>query len=305
MMTNRVQFFGSWLCCFAMAGCGPVVAPGSTGSTTGAEPSEDTRSVDPPVTTATTHAVTTVSTTLPGDTTDGSVDTGWVWPDFPEYCSILEQDCPPGYKCMPYSNDGGSWNDVMCVPIADDPGTPGDPCTVEGGAASGIDDCDQTSMCWDVDPDTNEGVCVAHCIGDLDRPVCADRCDRCSISADGPLLLCLPTCDPVLQNCAEGQGCYPIQDYFTCAPDASTPELGIGSPCEFINICPAGLVCANASDVPGCKGGIGCCTPVCAVGGFDPCPGLLPGSVCVPWYGDQPPPKEGCLVSEPGVCVAP
>ncbi|MEM9455670.1 MAG: hypothetical protein AAGF11_15920 [Myxococcota bacterium] len=262
--------------------------------------------MDPPVTSAMTQAVTT---TPPGSATDGPLDTGLVDTgetrlDFPDYCSIFAQDCPAGYKCAPYANDGGgAWNDARCVPIVDDPQAPTEPCMVEDTSPTGIDNCDGSSMCWDVDLETLEGTCVPFCIGSAAEPACADPCERCATDSSGFIALCLPTCDPVAQNCAEGEGCYPIDDYFACGPDASAPGTTVGSPCEFINGCPPGLVCVPSSGMPACEA-VGCCTPTCAVGGFDPCPKLMPGTVCTPWYG-EPPPPERCLVSEPGVCASP
>lgn len=288
-----------------MVGCGPVVTPGSTGSTTSAETGEDTRSVEPPATTRMTNAVTT---SPPGDATDGPLDTGVVDTgelllDFPAYCSLFAQDCPPGYKCVPYNTAGGGWIGRECVPIVDDPQGVGEPCVIEGPLQGGPDNCEGGSMCWVVEVESLEGTCVPLCIGSMDEPACADACRYCwtSVGFSG---LCVSTCDPVAQNCAEGEGCYPIGDYFECGPDASPPGTTVGSPCEFINVCPPGLICEVSSEVPGCEGALGCCTPVCSLGGFDPCPKLLPGTVCVPWF-DEPPPPENCLVSEPGVCAVP
>jgi hypothetical protein len=56
-----------------------------------------------------------------------------------------------------------AWNGTRCVPVAGMPGMPGDPCTVEDGPWSGRDDCAFGAMCWDVDPDTSMGECVAQC----------------------------------------------------------------------------------------------------------------------------------------------
>lgn len=308
MMMKRALQLGSWLPCLVLISCGPgVTPPGSDGSTASdTSPGEDTRSTPPPVTTAATTSPAT--TGMPGDVSDGSVDTGVLdTGEIPEDCSFVAQDCPAGYKCMPYANDGGVWNDTICVPLVDEPSTVGQPCMVEGSVASGLDNCDGSSMCWDLDPETLEGTCVPFCIGDEVDPYCADRCDFCLVASDFALALCLPVCDPVVQDCDEGQGCYPLgyADVFMCGPDVSDPDVGIGSPCEFASACPAGLVCVESSSVPDCAGASGCCTPACAVGAFDPCPALLPGSVCTPWYGDEPPAQQSCLVSEPGVCVVP
>lgn len=222
-------------------------------------------------------------------------------------CDVWAQDCPVGEKCMPWANDGGnSWNALKCVEIDDNPGEPGDPCHVEGGGVSGIDDCAIGSMCWDVDPETSEGVCVAMCTGDQAAPICEDPSTSCIIVNDGVLNLCLPDCDPLLQDCEDGQACYPVNGTFTCAPDASGPELGVfGDPCEFINACDAGLFCANASAVPGCGGSAGCCSDFCDLDADfpeDDCSGAAEGQECLPFFdeGDAPPGAEAF-----GACALP
>jgi len=290
----------------ASLACGPQVELEEEGSDAAAAES----STGPAATTAgpTTVGPITVTTDLPDETTigvdpdDGDASTG---PVFPEDCSQIEQDCPRGYKCMPYSNDGGgSWNDTMCVPLVPDPNGVGEQCTVEGNGLSGLDDCDGTSMCWDVDPETNIGTCAPFCIGDELEPTCPDPCDSCSVNGDGVIALCLGWCDPLIQNCDPDQACYPFLDEFVCAPDASPEGTGIASPCEFINVCPPSMACLDGSAVPGCPdGSVGCCAPFCPVGGADPCPGLLPGSSCVAWFEEGDGPQAGCLSASPGVCV--
>ncbi len=290
-------------------GCGPTISvdtDGAPGSTSDGPPATTTTSV-------TTTTATTVNPTVPGDTTVGPVDSGGLdtdemWMDLPEDCSTIEQDCPPGYKCMPWASDGGgAWNDTRCVEIVPDPNAPGETCSVEGSGTSGLDDCDGTSMCWDVDPATNEGTCRPFCIGDFENPTCAEPCDYCPLFGDGNITLCFPLCDPVGQDCPVGEACYPTNDSFACAPDASARDTQIGTPCEFINGCPPGLMCLNADSVPDCMGAIGCCAPSCPVGRADPCPRLLPGSECVPWYedGTVPPHVEACFTAEPGACLIP
>jgi hypothetical protein len=243
-------------------------------------------------------SVTEPTGTTTGDELGDDSSTGLV---FPDPCSTLEQDCPAGYKCMPWANNGGNvWNDTKCVLIVDGPRVPGESCTVVGSRASGEDDCDGTSMCWDVNPRTNTGVCQPFCIGTHDEPTCTNPCDDCVQSGDG-VNLCFSACDPLLQSCDPGLACYPVLDSFVCAPVAG--DLVVGSPCEFINVCPSGTTCIDAVSVPGCAG-IGCCAPYCPVGGADPCPGLLPGTSCVPWF-DEPGqgPPEQCIVAPVGVCV--
>ena len=219
-------------------------------------------------------------------------------------CDIFAQDCPEGEKCMPWSNDGGgAWNATRCSPISDNPGQPGDECTVEGSGTSGIDDCDIGSMCWDVDAETNVGTCVAMCTGDEANPICEDPDTTCSIANDGAIVLCLPACDPLLQDCADGQACYPINDAWACAPDASGEMGAAGDPCEFINVCSPGNICLGAAAWPDCQGSAGCYSPVCDLSdpsGDAQCPGA--GQACEPWYeeGSAPPGYE-----EVGACALP
>lgn len=287
--------------------CGPTVELEDDGTASSSGTGSTTTS--PPATVGPTTAATTAMTSV-GEVTSGvDVDTGdtSVLLDvfIPEDCSPIEQDCPRGYKCMPWANDDGNvWNDTKCVPIVEDPSAPGEPCTVVGSGTSGEDDCDGTSMCWDVDPETNMGTCQPFCTGTEDRPTCADLCDECSIASDAVITLCFTTCDPLVQDCPPGQACYVQGDDLWCVPDASLREGAIGSPCEFVNVCDPGLVCLDASTVPGCPGGSwGCCTPYCALAGPDPCPGLLPGSTCVPLFEDGEGPPEACVIAPVGACM--
>lgn len=179
-------------------------------------------------------------------------------------CDVFEQNCPDGEKCMPWANDGGlSWNATRCVPIDPDPAGLYEPCTVEGSGVSGIDSCDLGMICWDVDEDLN-GTCWGMCGGSPANPTCEDANSTCTVGGDSILPLCVPNCDPlVVDSCDEGQGCYWIDPTFVCAADASGPKLGAAfDPCEFINSCDPGLVCAPSDAVGGCDG-TGCCTPYC------------------------------------------
>ncbi len=221
----------------------------------------------------------------------------------PPDCDLWAQDCPDGEKCMPWANDGGnSWNSARCSPVDDAPGQDGDECTVEGSGVSGIDSCGIGLMCWNVNEENN-GTCVPFCGGSEANPTCDDPDTNCVIANDGFLILCLPNCDPLLQDCNEGEACYPINDGFACAPDASGTAGLFGDACEFINACDAGLFCANAEAVPDCQGSQGCCSTFCDLSAADPnaaCEGA--GQECVTWYeeGQSPPGSEDI-----GACAIP
>ncbi|MBL4683879.1 MAG: ribulose phosphate epimerase [Nannocystaceae bacterium] len=219
-------------------------------------------------------------------------------------CDLWTQDCPDGEKCMPWASDGGTWNATRCSEIGDAPAAVGDECLAEGGGASGLDDCEVGSMCWDVDNETNLGTCVAMCTGDADNPLCEDPSTTCSIANGGALILCLPECFPLLQDCADGQACYPINDVFACAPDVSGEMGAYGDPCEFINVCDPGTACLDPAAVgePNCAAAGGCCGAYCDLSGGDDCPGAALGQECTSPYaeGDVPPGYE-----DTGWCVIP
>lgn len=313
-----------------VAGCGPALSFESDGSTSDAATAQASSSEDnsntstPDASTTSSTAATTLSTsaevssepatstpaTSAADTSSSSggdteVDSiGFIpisdgGPSSIE-CSQWDQDCPPGEKCTAWANDGGNaWNATKCVPVAGDPDGVGEPCTVTGSGVSGIDTCDVGAMCWDIDSDTGQGTCVAFCSGSENDPQCAPS-HYCVITAEGVLTICLPTCNPLIQDCGEGQACYGLANsIFSCAPDASGPEAGdFLDSCEFVNACSPGLNCHDGDVVPGCEFNA-CCTPFCDITLVDPCPD---GLVCTPYHdpGEAPPGDENI-----GLCAAP
>ena len=200
-------------------------------------------------------------------------------PSDPRMCDVWAQDCPEGQKCAAIVSDGGiSWNAVKCVDVT---GTdePGESCVVTD-AFEGLDSCIKGAMCFYFDKD-GVGYCVAQCTGSANAPVCESGGD-CAIDGDGVLILCLLTCDPLLQDCPNPDlGCYPNVE-FECWPDASGDEGQANDPCEF-NDCDPGLMCAEAAQVGvGCsQGSTGCCTPFCEFPG-GACPN--PDQQCVQWF---------------------
>jgi hypothetical protein len=290
-------------------GCGPSVSledsdgggMADTGSSTDAPPPSTSTSASTSTGTSTSTTTTSAATsaTIGDDTTGGSesTDEGAIFLIEPDWgtsclcCDVFAQDCPEGEKCVPWANDGSEqWNGTRCTPIVDDAGGLGDPCTVTDSAASGIDDCGLELVCWNVDPDTLQGTCVAMCTGDEVNPECREGTE-CLIINDGVLILCLPPCDPLaLDACPEGNACVPSQAGFVCAPSAG--PVGSGVPCEpawLPGECGPGSVCAYLGSVPPCDGDLpGCCTSICDLSQPDPCGEL--GLVCTSWWGDAPVP---------------
>jgi hypothetical protein len=233
------------------------------------------------------------------DTETSGTATGFV-PDVPpppgSSCDPWSQDCPEGEKCVPYVSSGESWDDHKCVPILGDRGT-GEPCTY-AGPEEATDDCDAANICWNADEE-GFGTCHALCSGTPDMPMCPES-SFCSIFGDGVVNICIPTCDPVAQDCAgEGDACYWDGTLFVCFPTAGGIDLG--EPCGFINDCATGFACLVAEVVPACEGA-GCCAAFCDLGlGDAQCEGL-PGTSCVPFFenGEPPPGYEHV-----GVCILP
>lgn len=233
-----------------------------------------------------------------GTSSSSDDDTGPFLP-FPDVneaieCDSFVQDCPNGEKCVPYASGGGTWDGLECVPILGDHSA-GEDCQYDGPAAS-TDDCDGTSWCWDSDVD-GEGVCRPFCTGTPDMPECPPM-SQCTISGDGVINICLPTCDPVIQDCSDGLACYWTGNEFNCVPSAG--DIPPGDTCSFANECSEGSICADPSVMPNCDGP-GCCASFCDLElGDSQCAGVA-GTVCVPFYEQDPPPEYAHV----GLCILP
>ena len=219
-------------------------------------------------------------------------------------CDNWAQDCPEGQKCSAYADNGGtSWNNLKCVPVEINGDAVGEPCTAEGGGVSGVDSCESGAMCWDLNPETGQGTCVALCTGSAESSQCADSSTSCVIANGGVLNLCLPQCDPLLQDCGADDLCLPNPDdadSFVCVLDASGDGGKAFDPCEFANACDKGLICVDPGYATECDSqALGCCLPFCDLQQIE-CPGA--GQECIAWYeqGMAPPGYESL-----GLCGIP
>ncbi len=205
-------------------------------------------------------------------------------------CDLVTQDCPEGEKCMPWANDGGAvWNSSRCSPLDPDPNAPGEPCTVEGSGVSGIDDCASGSMCFEVDPETNTGVCRAFCLEGIEPCAGGDACFRFVPSY---VELCVGGCDPLAPDCPEPGSCVPEQQGFVCVPGMGE---ALGEPCSQPHDCASGSLCISGDLLPDCTE-LACCAPACDTTATDPCGA---GESCVAWDEDAAPPWDRV-----GACVA-
>lgn len=308
--------FGSCLISLAIA-CGPEAPKTSGGDTSGATaepgPGATTTSGAEPTTSATSTSTSTATdpapTTAASDDSSGTSE-GVTFIHTPDasncfaplgpgqsarcsFCDFYAQNCWPGAKCSPKGVD--TWERPACVPVAPDPVGPGQPCAVEGGPFSGRDDCDASSMCWGVDPVTLQGTCAPFCGGAPESPICAPG-SACYIDFDGLLNLCLPTCDPLLQDCPLGQLCAASQhgEPFVCLPAAPSPA-GLFAPCDAAFDCAPALACVPDGFASECQAGSDCCVPLCDLNAPE-CPGADQG--CMPW--SSPPPAG---LEHVGICT--
>ena len=324
---RRIILTSAFSCALAF-GCGGDDGAESTANPTGASTDGDTSTTNATTdgTTAGTDATgsgtdsdsgqTTNNPTTSGDptttaTTDpNTTDTGCEFvceTDMPSgtiECDVWTQDCDEGEKCIAWANDGGnSWNSTKCSMVMG-AGLHGDSCTAPMGGVGGEDTCDVGHMCWNIDGETGEGTCIELCTGSPEAPNCAPPMTTCVIVNDGVLNLCLPGCDPLVQDCqGNNEICVPdpMGDGFVCVLDASGDMHPSGTPCEFANQCNGGNICLNLDFYPhpDCQGSLGCCGPLCEFPGGQ-CPGEPAGLSCESWYeeGMAPPGYE-----DVGICI--
>ncbi|MEM7155106.1 MAG: hypothetical protein AAF799_19825 [Myxococcota bacterium] len=299
-----------WASLAFVVACGPSLDPSlqdtgeSPDSTTGGPsasgsgiPSDDSTGGLPPATSTTTATSTTgssESTESTGaafidDPTSSCVEVG---PDGSRWhcsytCDVIVQDCPSDERCTPWANDGSDeWNSTRCSPIAPDPVPVGGSCTVEGGVASGLDDCERFAFCWEVDPETLTGTCEAFC-----NPTDPEACPEASVCAplnDATAPVCLALCDPLDPvACDEDEECRaePGDGLPVCVPTLGATITGGDGACAD-EVCDPDSLCVLEDALPSCES-YACCTPWCDhddPGADDGCASANPGTVCLPYF---------------------
>ncbi|HEY8377281.1 MAG TPA: hypothetical protein VIK91_12360 [Nannocystis sp.] len=217
---------------------------GTTGPTTGEPTTSD-------ATTTTSDATTTTGTPTTSEDTTTMGQTGAM-------CDPTLQDCADGYKCIAYDSPEGPdpyWDANQCVPIPPNPGAKGDSCDINMGESvfSGLDNCDEGLICFNFDfSNGQDGICTAFC-GPGESCGAGEIC--LPNANEGVLPLCLPTCDPLLQDCPFGHACYgdpSLPEFFCARPDPGDETGTDDSPCQFTNACLAGFACVSGDVLEGC-----------------------------------------------------
>ncbi len=250
---------------------------GMTESTTATTTTAGVTTDTPTSTTAATESTTaaTVTTTDPtGDeSTSSSTSTGDT--DGVLACDPMNADCPGGEKCNPWSDDGSAdWNAFGCFPLDPAPVDPGEPCAIEDAPYSGIDNCGPNAVCVPEVEGGLGGVCRSLC--SPDGGTCTEVEDSCYEASNGFLGLCVASCDPLLQDCPQNNGCYLSADGndAACLPDASGAGGAQGSACGDVDECDPGLSCITAAAFGAGCASEACCSEVCDPGS-PACPGGL------------------------------
>ncbi|MBL9105824.1 MAG: ribulose phosphate epimerase [Myxococcales bacterium] len=258
--------------------------PGSAASSTGDDQDPSTAA-----TSATTSAGATGDATTGAGSTDDSGGGG--------ECDPQQQDCGEGEKCTAVAKtEGTPWDYNKCVPVMGD-GQAGDLCDIEDNKYSGRDNCARGLLCMLSDQDGKGGVCIEFCSPDSE---CTMSDATCEVYNDGILPICLPPCDPLIQDCPEGQACYEGATSFVCFKEVAKPGMGgQGTPCMSVNICQKGFTCAEAATQPDCPGD-GCCSAFCPVSEGDALCG--PDLMCLPFFPEGMAP-EG--YQDVGICGVP
>ena len=214
-------------------------------------------------------------------------------------CDPTSQDCPDGEKCSAWATvEGEPWNANRCVPLMGS-GQVGDACNIEGGKYTGEDDCDLGLICLLTDDDGLDGACIEFCTGSMTCP----SGGSCSVYNGGSLPICLTTCDPLIQDCPDGQGCYASSGTgeFICFKYSGENGEGMpGDPCNYLNQCQPGTACLTAASVEGCGAEASCCAPFCDLSDADPDMNCNAAEMCTAFFADPPPDYV-----DVGVCALP
>ncbi len=267
---------------------GPA-SPGTSATPT--EPTSEATATDPSTTTTADESSSSSSPTTPTSSSNGDACADVQPAENRELYNCDTTDpstCPDCHKCTLTIHDDGLAEGTVCVPVADDPAGPFEPCS--SGRSPGVDDCDAQTRCWNTDDDGDDDYCVPRCGEDGLCPE-GTGCLENSAGAWG----CIPECDPLAPDCpADNESCLPASDHFLCLPWEGLP--GAGEPCQ--TLCGSGLACMSNALLPDCEADF-CCTELCDPAG-DPC--SAPELTCLPQCitGSIPQGLSGCgIVPDP------
>jgi hypothetical protein len=106
-------------------------------------------------------------------------------------------------------------------------------------------------------------------------------------------------CNPLVNDCPEGELCIFFNTEFQCFPSTGDGSGVAGAVCATATDCNEGLACIQSVFFANCAGDA-CCSPNCDLDEPNTCPNADAGELCMQWFVGQ----EGtdpCYVNA-GVC---
>jgi hypothetical protein len=307
-MTRVRMIIHQWVLLFGLVECTPK-PPGADASTSGATSASSTGAISMSVDGSSTQVPNSTSVDVdssPPTTGISSSDSGTFMEfDLPQMQPVecdphADKPCPDGQKCSaaapewelywPYSGT------LSCFPILGNQ-QKGEACDRGENIVDGLDDCASGLICADIHwAWKKSGVCVDFCDpafkDGVTNQACSDPRDFCSapVCQDCLLSVCVPACDPLVQDCPEGTACvlaYVNSDLaFACeSVEIDLPKAGESC---FGKECGPGAQCVPNDKVgnPSCEGLDFCCTPLCDLNEPNTCPGMAMGEVCKPFFSE-------------------
>lgn len=270
-----------------LAGCPAAEPEGSSGQGESSTGPDGTTTFGPgPGQTATSNQSPDTSATGDGGATDSGGSDGAGFLMMPDggvvgMCDPFLQDCDRGEKCTSFVMTPGeeTVDATKCVPVIGN-----DVWGEECERMADNDTCAAGFFCMtDVSGHTGPGTCLEYC---SPGTPCVFG-GECFPFNDGILPVCEVLCDPILQDCPAGQGCYAAFDNFVCAiPGAPEGGGNDGDECNTVQSCNPGLICRGGT--AGCPMDGACCTPICEVSG-PPEQCTDPSEDCIIALDDPPP----------------
>ncbi len=187
-------------------------------------------------------------------------------------CTLGGDQCDEGEKCNVGVNGSNVWAPI-CAPLVDEPVAQGESCQRPTNTV-GVDDCADGLFCafWGEPQSTPQTrACLALCDADT---ACAEGsvCTRANITTN-ELGVCIPTCDPFGDDCAEGTSCRFWNERW--GDGAGVPT------CHWTGTAEEGESCSVRSGID-CADGLACVV--------DPADGV---SSCRAWCDDEHECPEG------------
>jgi hypothetical protein len=116
---------------------------------------------------------------------------------------------------------------------------------------------------------------------------------------DGGLVCEGERCNPLENDCPEGELCIFFNTEFQCFPSMADGSGVSGAPCDTATSCNEGLACIQSVFFTNCASDA-CCSPNCDLSEPNTCPNAGAGEVCMQWFMGQDD-TDPCYVNT-GVC---